>query len=145
VDGPVPSTPRPVARFRPDRRYTALAAAGTLAALVAALATGDAGGRLLAAIAGVMLLAYVLTDLVFSPRLTATVDGLVINAPLTRARLRWDQVKEVRADTRVRYGLRSTTLEIDAEDVLAVLSRRSLGAEPAAVAELVLAFRPITT
>jgi hypothetical protein len=61
---------------------------------------------------------------------------------LTRARLRWDEVDGVRADTRIRHGLRSTTLEIDAGPLLAVLSRRALGAEPADVADVVEAFRP---
>jgi hypothetical protein len=134
---------RPIeARFVPDRRYTALAAAGTLGGALAFVLSADSPGRLLSALVVVVLLAYVVSDLVFSPRLVASAAGLVINSPLTRARLRWDEVDDVRADTRIRHGLRSTTLEIDAGPVLAVLSRRALGAEPAEVADVVEAFRP---
>lgn len=132
----------PAARFRPDRRYTALAAVGTCAALIAVLCTADPDGRLLAAVAGVLLLGYVATDLVFSPRLVASARGVVIRAPFTRARLDWSEIEDVRADTRLRFGLRSTTLEIDAGKTLAVFTRRALGAEPAEVADLVSAFRP---
>jgi hypothetical protein len=132
----------PVARFYPDRRYTALAGGGAIGALLTALITDDAGGRLLAAIAAVLLTSYVIADFVFSPRLTASYTGLVINSPFTRANLTWDQVVHVRPETRIRAGLRSTTLEIDADPVLAVLSRRTLGAEPAYVADVVEAFRP---
>jgi hypothetical protein len=90
----------------------------------------------------VILLGYVASDLIFSPRLTASAEGVVVKSPMTRARLSWDDVHEVRAETRIRHGLRNTTLEVDAGPVLAVLSRRALGADPVEVAELVEAFRP---
>jgi hypothetical protein len=130
------------ARFVPDRRYTVVAGVGALAATIAVLVSGDPDGRLLAGIAAVLLTGYVLTDLIFSPRLVATMEGLVVNSPWTRARLRWDDVEHVRAETRVRLGLRSTALEIDAGSTLVVLTRRALGAEPSEVADLVEAFRP---
>jgi len=133
-----------VARFVPDRRYTALAAGGALGALLAVLITDDAGGRLLAGLAGLMLVAYVVTDLVFSPRVVANRDGIVVRAPLTRARVPWSEVGAVRAETRFRYGVRSTTLEIDAGPVLVVLSHRALGADPVDAAALIEAFRPAT-
>lgn len=141
---PAPAEPlrRPEARFSPDRRLTALAAGGAFGGLVVSFLTTDTAGRLLAIIATLMLLGYVVTDYVFSPRLIASPDGLVIRSPFTRATLRWDEVDDVRADTRFRLGLRSTSLEIDAGPVLAVLTRRALGAEPLEVAELVNAFRP---
>ena len=130
-------------RFTPDRRYTALAAGGTLGALAAALLTDDRVGRLLFAMAVLVLACYTVADLVFSPRVTASRTGIVINAPLTRARLDWDEVAEVRADTRYRWGVRNTTLEIDAGDrLLAVFSRRALGAEPVDAAARIEAFRP---
>jgi hypothetical protein len=130
------------ARFVPDRRYTVLASAGVVGALAAALITSDAAGRLLFSVGAVLLLTYVASDLVFSPRLVASSTGLIINAPLTRARLTWDQIDSVRAETRLRRGLRSTTLEVDAGGVLAVFSRRALGAEPGDAAALIEAFRP---
>jgi hypothetical protein len=126
----------------PDRRYTALAAGGALGALAALLLTGDQAGRLLFAVAALGLLGYVGSDLVFSPRLVVSRGGLVINAPLNRARLSWDEVDEIRVETRVRRGLRSTTLEIGSGESLAVFSRRALGTEPVHAVTIVDAFRP---
>jgi hypothetical protein len=134
--------PLPVVRFVPDRRYTALAGAGALGGLIAALLTSDPAGRVLFGAAVLVLLGYVIADLVFSPRVTASSTGIVINAPLTRVHLDWDEVGEVRAETRFRRGLRSTTLEIDAGELLAVFSRRALGVEPSAAATRIEAFRP---
>ena len=131
-----------VARFVPDRRYTGLAAAGAVAAVLAAVFTSDPPGRLLFALAALVLSAYVVSDLVFSPRLTASRDGLRIRSPLLRAELPWSAVEDVRADVRTRYGLRSTTLEVDAGETFAVFSRRTLGAEPEQAADLLRAFRP---
>jgi hypothetical protein len=133
---------RPELRFAPDRRFTALSAAGVAAALIAVLVTADLAGRVLAGTAAVVLAGYLVSDLLFRPRLRVDAAGIVINSPLVRARLPWPAVEDVRADTRLRLGLRSTTLEIDAGATLAVLSRRAIGADPAAAAELIRAFRP---
>lgn len=130
------------ARFVPDRRYTALAAGGLLVALGFALAADQATGRLLAAVAAAVLAAYVAADLLFRPRVLATFDGVEINSPLLRTRLAWAEIEDVRADVRLRMGLRSTTLEIDAGATLAVLSRRAIGADPEAAARVIAAFRP---
>ena len=142
--GPAPaeSGAGPEARFRPDRRYTVGAAVGLLGAVIALLVSGDAAGRLLAGLAAVVLAAYVLADLVFSPRVVVSAAGVIVNSPFTRARLPWPQVEDVRADTRLRFGLRSITLEIDAGSTLAVLSRRAIGADPEEAAALIRAFRP---
>ncbi|WP_375484524.1 PH domain-containing protein [uncultured Jatrophihabitans sp.] len=129
-------------RFVPDRRATGLAAAGLVVAVVVALVAADGPGRLIAAVAAVVLGAYAVGDLVFSPRLTADAQGLVVRSPATRARLPWADVEHVRADTRLRLGLRSTTLEIDAGPVLVVLSRRAIGADPEQAAGLINALRP---
>lgn len=133
----------PGVRFVPDRRITALAAFGALLALLLCLfEAGDAPGRLLFGIATVLLATYVATDLIYSPRLTVSEDGLTIRSPFTNAQVPWAQVAGVHAASRTRFGLRSTTLEIDAESVLAVLSRRALGADPERVAQVVLGYRP---
>ena len=132
----------PAVRFGPDRRLTAAAAGGVAIAIAAAVLTDDPAGRLLAGIAALLLLCYVVSDLLFAPRLTASGAGLVIRSPTARARLAWPDIERVHADTRLRLGLRSTTLEIDAGSTLVVFSRRALGADPEAVAELVNAFRP---
>jgi YD repeat-containing protein len=137
-----PHRPLPVVRFVPDRRYTALAVGGAVGALAAALLTSDAAGRVLFAAAAAILIGYAASDFVFSPRITASRSGIVINAPGNRTTLSWDQVDAVRAETRFRRGLRSTTLEIDAGALLAVFSRRTLGTEPVQAAALIEAFRP---
>jgi hypothetical protein len=129
-------------RFTPDRRYTALATGGALGALAALALTSDAAGRLLFGTAAVLLLGYAVADLVFSPRLTANRAGIVINTPFTRARLAWADVDDVRTETRIRRGVRSTTLEIEAGALLAVFGRRALGIEPVEAAALVSEFRP---
>lgn len=132
----------PTVAFVPDRRYTILAALGCLAAVIAAFFSDDPAGHVLYSVAALVLLAYVGADLIFRPRLTVSPTGLVINTPFTRARLSWDEVNEVRADTRFRRGLRSVTLEIDAGAVLAVFTKRTLGVEPADAAAQIAAVRP---
>jgi len=128
--------------FVPDHRYTLLAALGTALALLAAVVSTDPAGHVLFSAAAIVMLGYVATDLVFRPRLTASADGLVVNTPFARARLSWDEVTDVRADTRFRRGLRSVTLEVDAGAVLAVFTRRTLGVEPAEAAARIAAVRP---
>lgn len=132
----------PAVRFAPDRRYTVVAGLGMLGAAAAAAFSGDPAGRVLFTAAAVVLLGYVAADVIFSPRLLASAAGIVINAPLTRASLSWDEILAVRADTRFRRGLRSVTLEIDAGTVLAVFNRRTLGVEPAEAAARIEAVRP---
>jgi hypothetical protein len=132
----------PVVRFGPDRRLTAAAGAAALLGVGLAVAADDAGGRLLFGLAAAVLAAYAISDLVWWPRLAADARGVRVHTPFTRAELRWDEVEDVRADLRSRYGVRSATLEVDAGAVLAVFSRRSLGADPQEAAELLRAMRP---
>jgi hypothetical protein len=141
VDEPIFGAVPTAARFVPDRRYTLAAAGGAVVAAVALLLAGDNPGRLMAGIALVVLLAYVACDLVFTPRLLVTTEGVVINSPLTRIRLAWSDVESVQAQSRDRLGLRSVTLEVDAGAVLAVFSRRALGADPEQAASLIDSFR----
>ncbi|MDT4937431.1 MAG: hypothetical protein QOG80_1102 [Pseudonocardiales bacterium] len=137
-----PESRLPVYRFGPDRRLTALTAGLALAAAGAATLTGDVAGRLLFIVAALILLTYTVTDLVFWPRLTASAAGLVVRGPGGAASLSWDEVGAVRADARHRLGLRSVTLEIDADERLFVFSRRALGIDPEQAAGLVAAFDP---
>src|SRR5262249_10684451 len=139
---PVDSVPSPsTVVFVPDRRYTILAALGSAAAVLAAVLSNDAPGHVLFSVAALLLLGYVAADLIYRPRLTASPAGIVINTPFTRARLTWDEVTAVRADTRFRRGLRTVTLEIDAGSVLAVFTRRALGVDPADAAARIVAVR----
>jgi hypothetical protein len=128
------SGPGTVLRFGPDRRLTALAGVGLLAAILASVLSPDKPGTLLFACAAAVLAGYVAGDLIFWPRLCADARGVAIRSPLVRTRLGWPQIEDVRAVTRVRHGLRGVTLEIDAGQMLVVFGRRSLGADPEQVA-----------
>jgi hypothetical protein len=141
IDGSAVDARAPTLRFGPDRRLTALIGVLALVAATAAALAPDSAGRLLLAGAALVLLAYAATDLIYSPRLTASADGLLVRTPATRGLIPWSDVEAVRADTRQRAGLRSVTLEIDAGERLVVFSRRALGADPAQVAGLISAFR----
>lgn len=136
------SRPGTVLRFGPDRRLTALAGLGALAAVLASAFGPDKPGTLLFACAAAVLAAYVAGDLLFWPRLCANPQGLAVRSPLVRARLSWPEVEDVRAVTRVRHGLRGVTLEIDAGELLIVLGRRALGADPEYVASALRGLGP---
>ncbi len=127
-------------QFGPDRRLTALCAGLAALAIAVVVLGNDRAGQLLAATAALILLAYVVTDLLFWPRLVASPDGLDVRTPTVRAHFDWSDVDSVRADARIRVGLRSVTLEIDASDTLIVFSRRALGADPETVANRLRTF-----
>jgi hypothetical protein len=135
-----PAAPR--YRFGPDRRLTAVSGVVSLVAALAAALSSDSAGQVLLVGVAVVLFAYTATDLMFWPRLTVTAAGLRIHTPMARAQLSWPEVAAVRADARQRLGLRSVTLEIDAGEQLVVFSRRALGTDPEAAAELIRAFDP---
>jgi Bacterial PH domain len=139
VDEPVRA---PRLTFAPDRIVTITTGAAALTAVAIAIGASDAPGRLMAVVGAVVLLGYVLSDLVFSPRLVADADGLTVRSPAVRAVLAWAAVEDVHADARSRFGVRSVSLEIDAGETLVVLTRRALGARPEDVAALVNALRP---
>lgn len=132
----------PVVRFRPDRRITVAAAAGAVVLALLALVADDGPSRLLFGIGVVLLAANAISDVVFSPRVVASADGVELRSPSVRVQLPWSRIEAVRVDTRARLGLRSTTLEVDASEVLAVFSRRTLATEPEEAAALINAFRP---
>lgn len=123
--------------FGPDRRMTALCAGLAAIGVAATLLTNDRAGQLLFAVAAIILAAYVVTDLRYSPRLTASAEGLEIRTPTVRGRFAWPDVASVRADSRQRAGLRLVTLEVEVADMLVVFSRRALGADPELVASRV--------
>lgn len=134
----------PEAHFGPDRRLTAGTAALALVFAAAAALTSDAGGRILFAIAAVVLAGYTATDLLLWPRVLATGAGITVRAPGSTTFLPWAAVERVSADARQRWGLRSVTLEIDAGAHLFVFSRRTLGVQPDEAADLINAFAPRT-
>jgi hypothetical protein len=142
VDTAVDELTPPAAQFRPQPWLTAAAGMGAVVAIVIAWLATDAPSRLIFGIAAVVLAAYAAGDVVFAPRLVADRNGVRVRAPMSRADLRWDEIESVRADTRERLGLRSTTLEIDTGHTVLVFSKRALGADPEFVAKKVRAFAP---
>ncbi|HEU5007604.1 MAG TPA: PH domain-containing protein [Jatrophihabitantaceae bacterium] len=140
--GPPVADRAPRAVFRPDPRLTALTA--VLAAIAAALAavSSDRSGAVLLVLAALVLACYAAADLLWRPRLSVDAAGLRVRGPGSSAVLAWTDVQAVRADVRMRHGLRSVALEIDAGDRLVVLSRRVLGTDPEQAAEIVRAFDP---
>lgn len=127
--------------FGPDLRFTAAAAVGLVLFALLALVAPDAPGRFLFVLAAVLLLAYVVSDLVFRPRVEMSTEGLAVNAPGARLRCAWADVDRIELDSRRRFGLAARTIEIDAADRLLVFSRRALGADPEEVAAVAAGFR----
>lgn len=134
--------PPTTASFSPDRRLTALAGGLCILAAIAAWRAPGSAGQLLLSLAAAVLFGYTASDLLCAPRLSAGPAGLVVRSPWAWVRLPWADIDDVRADTRVRHGLRTVTLEIDAGARLIVLSRRALGADPETVVSLVRALDP---
>jgi hypothetical protein len=128
--------------FGPSKGLAWLTAGGAVVAVVLAIFDGDPAGRLLVGVAAVVLAIVAAGDLVFAPRLIADADGLQLRTPSVRAGVGWARVERVELDERNRLGLTSRTLEIDAGDVLVVLSRHALGTDPRAAYDLIRAFEP---
>ncbi|SDI84401.1 PH domain-containing protein [Frankineae bacterium MT45] len=121
---------RPTCRYGPDRRLGWGAAGLTIVALVAALTMTDPAGRLVSGLLTVVLGAYAFLGLAYSPSLVASSDGLHIHTLSVTATLRWDQLTAVRVDNSTHLGLSNRALELDFDDQLVVLGRRSLGVDP---------------
>lgn len=131
-----------LAAFSPNRLFAGGMLAVWIGFVVLWLTSGgDRQGKLIYGIAAVMLAALCATDLIWSPRLKVTAAGLTIHSPTLTATYTWSQIEAIRVDRRRRLGLSSATLEIDAGEQLAVLSRRALNADPQDVAEVIEAVR----
>jgi hypothetical protein len=117
--------------------------AGTVVTAVAGLGlalavlTVDPVGRGLVGGAALGLLAVAAQDALVRPRLRAGVVGVTARRLTGSTEIAWP-VLQVRVRSQRRWGVRSTTLELEdrSDDaVLVVLGRRELGADPAVVAE----------
>jgi hypothetical protein len=105
--------------------------------LVLAVLTVDPVGRGLVGGAGLGLLAVAAQDAFLRPRLRAGAVGVTARRLTGSTEIAWP-VLQVRVRSQRRWGVRSTTLELEdrSDDaVLVVLGRRELGADPAVVAE----------
>ncbi|MQA33428.1 PH domain-containing protein [Modestobacter roseus] len=117
----------------------ALAAVGL--ALAVAAVFSDPAGRLLLGAAALLLGVVAVRDAVARPRLIVGPEGVTVRGLLRATTIAWPALR-VRLREQRRWGVRGRTLELeDARDdaVLVVLGRRDLGADPAAVAEALLA------
>jgi hypothetical protein len=117
--------------------------AGTVVTAVAGLGltlavlTVDPVGRGLVGGAALGLLAVAAQDALVRPRLRAGAVGVTARRLTGSTEIAWP-VLQVRVRSQRRWGVRSTTLELEdrSDDaVLVVLGRRELGADPAVVAE----------
>jgi hypothetical protein len=121
---------RRILRYGPSRAIAGVVALAGAGAAVEADLAGAATGRLLLSCAAGVLVVVAGIDLVFAPRLTATVTGIAVFTPTQRIRLRWSEIDEFKVDEHSHRGLASRTLEIESDGRLIVLSKRSLGRDP---------------
>lgn len=101
----------------------------------------DPAGRLLLGVAAVGLLTVGAADLMLRPRLAADRAGIQVRTLASRHRLPWSAVQRVDVDEHTRYGLTSRTLELEAGELLVVLGKRTLGADPRDVADMLARIR----
>jgi hypothetical protein len=133
----------PTLRFGPNRWLAVGFGVVALAFVGLALSVDDRNGRLLYALAALILIAVCSLDLIWNPRLVLDVNGLHLHTPTTSGLVAWSEVERVHVDDRSRLGLSSRTLEIPAGAKLVILSRRALGgAEPRDVAAMIQTYRP---
>jgi hypothetical protein len=132
----------PRLRFSPSAPLAWLAAGAAVICAGIAAFDGDPAGRLILGIAAVLLAGLAGTDLLVVPRLAVSAEGVTVRTLSVRRRLPWAHIESIRLDERSRLGLSSRTLEIDAGELLIVLGRHSLGADPREVYPLVLALQP---
>ena len=115
-------------------------AATALAGLGLALAVllVDPLGRVLLGGAALLLLGLAARDALLRPRVRADAGGVTVRALAGATTIAWPQVR-ARVRTQRRWGVRARTLELEDltdDGVRVVLGRHELGADPAAVAEV---------
>ena len=121
----------------PGRRQAAALLAGAVALVLLGLAA-DAGGRVLAWSAALLLAGAALRDLVLGPALRADRDRVVVVSGWRTTTVPWSAVDRLRVVT----DRRAPLLEIDAGEDLLLLSRWRLGRPPAAVLDELWAVLP---
>jgi PH (Pleckstrin Homology) domain-containing protein len=128
----VPAQPR---QWRVERRFTIAKIAIVVISLVVALIyLGDSGRVVIATAIALAFAVLAARDLVAPVRVAADFQGVtVVTGYAGRRRLTWDEIEAVRLDSRMRFGRRAETLEIDAGDWLFLYGASELG-EPCRVA-----------
>ena len=92
-------------------------------------------------VAALGLLTVAGADLMLRPRLAADLTGVQVRTLATRQRLPWSVVRRIDVDEHTRHGLTSRTLELEAGELLVVLGKRTLGADPRDVADALARIR----
>ena len=111
--------------------------------LLASLVTGEPLASLVGVLAAAGLAAYGLRDVLSPVRLAADATGLdLVRGYAGRRHLAWSDVERLHVDERLRLGVRTQLLEIDADVELYQFSRFDLGADPPEALAAVLAVRP---
>ena len=96
-----------------------------------ALTAGSGFSLWLGLVAAGLVTGYGVRDVLGRERLRATPAGVRVGTGFARHReFAWSQLERVRVDQRLRLGLRTDMLELDAGEELFLLSRYDLGAEP---------------
>jgi hypothetical protein len=135
--------PAPVttsAAWYPRPGETAAALLGGLVVVLLAL-LADPAGRLLLGVAALGLFVLGGADLLLRPRLAADRTGIQVRTLTSRHRLPWSAIERIDVDEHNRYGLTSRTLELEAGELLVVLGKRALGADPRDVASTLARIR----
>jgi hypothetical protein len=125
-----------VVQWSPRAAETVAVAAAGLGLALATLLV-DPVGRVLVGGAALLLLGLAVRDALVRPRLRVDATGVTARALTGSTTIAWP-VLRARVRSQRRWGVRSTTLELeDSSDdaVLVVLGRRELATDPGAVAE----------
>lgn len=132
----------PITELRCAPRGAEIGALAAGAVLLGALAgAADPLGRLLGGTAALALLVFALLGAAVRPRLAADRGGLLLRTVTHRYEFGWADVDALTLDERSRFGRTVRTLEIEAGDLLVVLGRYTLGADPSDVHATLLALR----
>jgi hypothetical protein len=151
LEGPFAEGPAPGVGYRPDGsvffrvRTGVIAGKFAVAVVVAvvALIAGDGFARWLGLVAAALVAVYGLRDVLGRERLRADRSGVRVGTGFTGYRqLEWSQLERVRVDQRMRLGIRTDLLELDAGEDLFLLSRYDLGADPHDAFEALEGLRP---
>ncbi|BCJ59553.1 hypothetical protein C1I93_28470 [Micromonospora endophytica] len=130
-------------RVSPALPVVKLIGAAAVLALGILLAGNDLLRPVLGGLAAAILAGWGARDLLAPVRLAIDADGVTVPAGWRgRRHLPWPAVETIRVDRRSGRGFAGPALEIDAGESLHLLSRLDLGADPAEVADALLAARP---
>lgn len=120
----------------PREGIAACAVIGALLGVAAVTVATDLPGRVLAGVAGVGLLIFAAMSWRASPKLALTADGLMVRGWFGRHLVTAESITRLRVTEYQRIGRTHRLLEIETrDDLMLILSRWDLGADPRDVFE----------